>query len=51
MPDARGGSSLVLKRLAAAGFACAVAVDLAPLDLGVRVVKVLIPGFQLSDLL
>ena len=41
----------ILSRFRRAGFPRAVAVDLAPPGLGVHVVKVLVPGFALSELL
>jgi ribosomal protein S12 methylthiotransferase accessory factor len=41
----------ILSRFHRAGFPRAVAVDLAPPGLGVHVVKVLVPGFALSELL
>jgi ribosomal protein S12 methylthiotransferase accessory factor len=42
---------LVLARLRAAGFSRGAAVDLAPPELGLHVVKVLVPGLRVSELL
>jgi hypothetical protein len=49
--DHAGGVIEILSRFRRAGYPRAVAVDLAPPGLGVHVVKVLVPGFALSELL
>ncbi len=51
LPDLSGGVPLVLQRLRRAGHARAAAVDLAEASLGLRVVKVLVPGLLVSELL
>lgn len=50
-PDRERALRAVLSGLRRAGFPRAVAVDLAPPDLGVHVVKVLVPGLLRSELL
>src|SRR5207237_8595046 len=51
MPAASGGVREVLQAFLRAGFTRAAAVDLAPSALPVQVVKVVLPGFLVSELL